>query len=107
MSGNSASGVKLDIGKKYYDDMDPSRSVIPVSVDGNEVKCRVFFGSVYFGTTILPRCLFDGNVAKVGNYRNNRTYNRIGFSDTPPQPYVRKPKPNKDINNQREDGDDV
>lgn len=55
------------LNKMYHDNMDASRGVKPVSVNGSKVTCRVFFedeatgGLTYAGNTELPlKCFSDG-----------------------------------------------
>lgn len=60
----------LNIGAKYQDTMDPTRTVVPVD---NQGTCKVYYGRVYHGKTFIPPTLFV-------EHGTPGTLGRIGFT---------------------------
>lgn len=58
----------MQLNKKYRDDMDQTRVLIPVEEKGNNVRCRVYFDNVCVGFCDQASKLFtdaDGNDSRV------------------------------------------
>lgn len=74
----------MNYGKTHQDMMDPTRTVVPQSSDGKNLKCRVYFDGDFAGVTDIPISLF------VGTRADQRLPERVGFvlvNDKPAEEY--------------------
>lgn len=49
----------MQFGKKYRDSMDHSRVLVPISLEGKKVQCKVFFNNAFHGFAQAPSNLFN------------------------------------------------